>query len=82
MAVAHHISELVNITPDPQQPYVGVSAFAHKAGLHASAIKVDPYMYQHADPQAVHGERRLARGTRAEIGHGGVQEVEHPPEHR
>ena len=33
-----------------RQPYVGSSAFTHKAGLHASAIKVDPDLYQHTDP--------------------------------
>src|SRR5437667_11279743 len=36
--VAHHIAELVNMPLNPQQPYVGASAFAHKAGLHVSAI--------------------------------------------
>ncbi len=40
--VAHHIAELVNIAPDPHQPYVGASAFAHKAGLHTSAIARAP----------------------------------------
>ncbi|HEX7168562.1 MAG TPA: citramalate synthase [Acidimicrobiales bacterium] len=51
--VAHHISELVNITPDPQQPYVGVSAFAHKAGLHMSAIARARDAYEHVDPETV-----------------------------
>jgi 2-isopropylmalate synthase len=37
-SVAHHIAELVNVTPDAQAPFVGSSAFAHKAGLHVSAI--------------------------------------------
>ncbi|MEY4380281.1 MAG: hypothetical protein RLZZ378_684, partial [Actinomycetota bacterium] len=41
------------------QPYVGVSAFAHKAGLHASAIKVDPAMYQHEDPETVGNDMRM-----------------------
>ncbi len=36
--VAHHIAELVNVTPSAQQPFVGSSAFAHKGGLHVSAI--------------------------------------------
>jgi 2-isopropylmalate synthase len=52
-AVAHHVAELVNITPDPQQPYVGSSAFAHKAGLHVSAIVRRPDAYEHVDPDAV-----------------------------
>ncbi|MGZ4625175.1 MAG: citramalate synthase, partial [Kineosporiaceae bacterium] len=48
--IAHAVSEITNVPPYSRQPYVGVSAFAHKAGLHASAIKVDPDLYQHADP--------------------------------
>ena len=52
-AVSHHIAELVNITSDPQQPYVGVSAFAHKAGLHTSAIARARDAYEHVDPEAV-----------------------------
>ncbi|MDP9005508.1 MAG: citramalate synthase [Actinomycetota bacterium] len=51
--VAHHIAELVNIAPDPKQPYVGVSAFAHKAGLHTSAIARAPDAYEHVPPAAV-----------------------------
>ncbi|MDP9442493.1 MAG: citramalate synthase [Actinomycetota bacterium] len=51
--VAHHIAELVNITPDPQQPYVGTSAFAHKAGLHTSAIARARDAYEHLDPELV-----------------------------
>jgi 2-isopropylmalate synthase len=51
--VAHHVAELVNITPDPQQPYVGVSAFAHKAGLHTSAIARARDAYEHVDPELV-----------------------------
>jgi 2-isopropylmalate synthase len=53
MAVSHHIAELVNVTPDPQQPYVGSSAFAHKAGLHVSAIARRPDAYEHVDPNSV-----------------------------
>jgi len=52
-AVSHHIGELVNVTPDPQQPYVGSSAFAHKAGLHVSAIARRPDAYEHVDPNSV-----------------------------
>ncbi|HLG91943.1 MAG TPA: alpha-isopropylmalate synthase regulatory domain-containing protein, partial [Acidimicrobiales bacterium] len=51
--VSHHIAELVNQTPDPQQPYVGASAFAHKAGLHVSAIARRPDAYEHVPPDAV-----------------------------
>jgi 2-isopropylmalate synthase len=51
--VAHHIAELVNIAPDPKQPYVGTSTFAHKAGLHTSAIARAPDAYEHIPPDAV-----------------------------
>lgn len=51
--VAHHVAELVNIPPDPQQPYVGSSVFAHKAGIHASAISRLPDAYEHISPDLV-----------------------------
>jgi 2-isopropylmalate synthase len=57
--IAHAISEVTNVTPDSHQPYVGVSAFAHKAGLHASAIRVDPMLYQHIDPALVGNDMRM-----------------------
>ncbi|MEY2589591.1 MAG: 2-isopropylmalate synthase [Acidimicrobiaceae bacterium] len=52
-AVSHHIAELVNVAPNAQQPYVGSSAFAHKAGLHVSAIVRRPDAYEHTEPDAV-----------------------------
>jgi 2-isopropylmalate synthase len=51
--VAHHIAELVNIAPNPQQPYVGQSSFAHKAGLHTSAIARGRDLYEHVPPDLV-----------------------------
>ena len=51
--VSHHIAELVNIAPNPQQPYVGAAAFAHKAGLHTSAIARRRDAYEHVAPDAV-----------------------------
>jgi len=51
--VSHHVAELVNITMNPQQAYVGASAFAHKAGLHTSAISRRKDAYEHVDPEAV-----------------------------
>jgi 2-isopropylmalate synthase len=57
--IAHSISEVTNVTPNGHQPYVGVSAFAHKAGLHASAVKVDPMLYQHIDPALVGNDMRM-----------------------
>lgn len=57
--VSNAIADLVNLAPDTHQPYVGVSAFAHKAGLHASAIKVDPDLYQHTEPELVGNRMRM-----------------------
>ncbi|HMG29644.1 MAG TPA: citramalate synthase [Jiangellaceae bacterium] len=57
--IAHAVSEVTNVVPYSRQPYVGASAFAHKAGLHASAIKVDPDLYQHADPGQVGNDMRM-----------------------
>jgi 2-isopropylmalate synthase len=51
--VSHHVAELVNVNLNPQAPYVGTSAFAHKAGLHVSAIARRPDAYEHVDPNAV-----------------------------
>ncbi|HVX21830.1 MAG TPA: citramalate synthase [Acidimicrobiales bacterium] len=57
--VAHHIAELVNVTPDPQQPYVGSSVFAHKAGLHASAVARRRDLYEHISPDLVGNGTRV-----------------------
>ncbi len=57
--IAHAVSEVTNIPPYGRQPSIGASAFAHKAGLHASAIKVDPDMYQHIDPTLVGNDMRM-----------------------
>ena len=57
--ISHAVAEVTNVAPSPRQPYVGVSAFAHKAGLHASAIKVDPALYQHEDPSSVGNDMRM-----------------------
>ncbi len=57
--IAHAISEITNISPFARSPYVGASAFAHKAGIHASAIKVDPDLYQHTDPAEVGNDMRM-----------------------
>ncbi len=57
--VSHALAEIANIAPDTHQAYVGSSAFAHKAGLHASAIKVDPLLYNHIDPEVVGNDMRV-----------------------
>ncbi|MCU1651875.1 MAG: 2-isopropylmalate synthase [Pseudonocardiales bacterium] len=56
---SHALAEIANIAPDTHQAYVGASAFAHKAGLHASAIKVDPELYNHMDPTVVGNGQRV-----------------------
>jgi 2-isopropylmalate synthase len=56
---AHALAEIANLAPDTHQAYVGRSAFAHKAGLHASAIKVDPELYNHLDPTVVGNSQRV-----------------------
>jgi 2-isopropylmalate synthase len=57
--VSHAIAEIANIAPDTHQAYVGSSSFAHKAGLHASAIKVDPLLYNHVEPEVVGNDMRI-----------------------
>jgi 2-isopropylmalate synthase len=57
--VAHHIAELVNIAPNPQQPYVGNSVFAHKGGLHASAVARSADLYEHVVPNLVGNGTRV-----------------------
>ena len=58
-ALSHGFDELLNRAPDPQLPYVGASAFATKAGIHASALLKDPKTYEHVDPAAVGNSRRV-----------------------
>ncbi|GAB3712556.1 citramalate synthase [Amycolatopsis oliviviridis] len=57
--VSHALAEIANLAPYTHQAYVGASAFAHKAGLHASAIKVDPLLYNHIDPAFVGNDMRV-----------------------
>jgi len=57
--VAHHIAELVNIAPNAQQPYVGNSVFAHKGGLHTSAVARSADLYEHVQPNLVGNGTRV-----------------------
>ena len=52
-SVSHHVAETLNRAVNPQAPYVGSSAFAHKAGLHVSAIARAKDAYEHVDPESV-----------------------------
>jgi 2-isopropylmalate synthase len=53
------VYELANITPFARQPYVGRSAFAHKAGLHVSGIQRNARTYEHVDPSILGNDRRV-----------------------
>ncbi|MEZ4502181.1 MAG: citramalate synthase [Dehalococcoidia bacterium] len=57
--VSRFADELANLLPDPHQPYVGTSAFAHKAGLHVAAISKSAGSYTHVDPLAVGNIERV-----------------------
>jgi 2-isopropylmalate synthase len=57
--LSRFVSELANRTPWSAQPYVGDSAFAHKGGMHVSAVHKHPQTYEHIDPQAVGNHRRV-----------------------
>ncbi len=59
MRVSHAIAEIANLAPDTHAPYVGSSAFAHKAGLHASAIKLGPELYNHLDPRLTGNSQKI-----------------------
>ncbi|QIE54305.1 citramalate synthase [Pikeienuella piscinae] len=59
------LDELLNRAPDRHAPYVGAAAFAHKAGLHASAIIKDPTTYEHIPPEAVGNERVIPMSNQA-----------------
>jgi 2-isopropylmalate synthase len=56
---SHYTSEIANLIPDDHAPYVGRSAFAHKAGLHVSALSKNPASYQHIDPALVGNDMRV-----------------------
>jgi 2-isopropylmalate synthase len=58
-------SEVVNLAPDDHAPYVGRSAFAHKGGIHVSAVERNPKTYEHIDPTAVGNSRRIVVSDQA-----------------
>ncbi len=57
--LSHTFDELLNRSPDSQKPYVGASAFATKAGIHASALLKDPRTYEHVPAETVGNQRRV-----------------------
>jgi 2-isopropylmalate synthase len=76
---AHLIDEIANVTPNPNQPYVGKNAFAHKGGMHVAGIRQDARTFEHVDPALVGNDRELliselsGKGTvQARAGEAGV----------
>ena len=59
------LDDILNRVPAKQAPYVGASAFAHKSGLHASAIAKDPTTYEHVDPASVGNARVVPMSNQA-----------------
>ncbi|HVL96351.1 MAG TPA: citramalate synthase [Solirubrobacteraceae bacterium] len=57
--VSHWLDDLLNFTPDPNRPYVGKNAFAHKGGMHVAGVNVDPATFEHVDPAAVGNAREI-----------------------
>jgi 2-isopropylmalate synthase len=57
-ALSRYVDELANMTPNPHQPYVGYSAFAHKGGIHVAAMLKVEESYQHMNPTLVGNEKR------------------------
>lgn len=53
------ISEIVNLAPDDHAPFVGLSAFAHKGGIHVSAVEKNPLTYEHIPPESIGNQRRI-----------------------
>jgi len=57
--VSRFVSDISNLSHNKHQPYVGESAFAHKAGIHVSAVINNPFTYEHMDPVLVGNQRRV-----------------------
>jgi len=57
--ISRFVSETANMIPMTTRPFVGTSAFAHKGGIHVSAIMKTPRAYEHINPEAVGNERRV-----------------------
>jgi 2-isopropylmalate synthase len=57
--VSRYVNEVANLKPDPHMAYVGSSAFAHKAGYHADAMRKNPLSYQHVRPELVGNDARI-----------------------
>ncbi len=65
--VSRIVSEVANLAPDDHAPFVGLSAFAHKGGLHVSAVQRNPITYEHLQPELVGNSRRIVISEQAGI---------------
>ncbi|RMF91840.1 MAG: citramalate synthase [Methanobacteriota archaeon] len=57
--VSRYVSEIANLSPQPNLPYVGSSAFAHKGGVHVDAVSKNPRTYEHVEPEVVGNTQRV-----------------------
>ncbi len=65
--ISRLIHEIVNFAPNPHAPFVGRSAFAHKGGIHVSAVQANPLTYEHINPQVIGNQRRIVISDQAGI---------------
>ena len=81
---AHFVDELTNTTPDPDQPYVGRNAFAHKGGMHVAGVQADARTFEHLDPKLVGNSRDVLISELSGQGLGAVarRERRHRPRRR
>ena len=56
---SHLLDELLNLPVDPNRPYVGANAFAHKGGMHSAGVNADPATFEHIDPVTVGNRREI-----------------------
>jgi 2-isopropylmalate synthase len=56
---ANYVAELLNFTPNPDAPYVGRNAFAHKGGMHVAGVSADPSTFEHIEPERVGNRREM-----------------------
>ena len=56
---SHFVDELCNLSPDPDRPYVGRNAFAHKGGMHVAGVQADTRTFEHLDPELVGNDREV-----------------------
>jgi 2-isopropylmalate synthase len=79
-STAHYLDEICNLASDPDRPYVGRNAFAHKAGMHAAGVAADASTFEHLDPATVGNERDIVASElagkatiRAQAEHAGIE---------